>query len=135
MRAFLLLLLAACASSPREAVPERASRIPEPQTQTVTPALDPVGEFEYSSMTPDGTPISGVITIRGTPGSYTGSIDAGAMGTFPIKGVTVTGQMMSIASEHPEGPLDVRLTFIGDAFTGSWHLGAETGEIAGKRKR
>jgi hypothetical protein len=134
MRAFLLLLLAACASSPREAVPESAPQIPEAQTQIVA-ALDPVGEFEYSSMTPDGTPIGGVITIRGTPGSYTGSIDAGAMGTFPIKGVTVTGQMMSIASEHPEGPLDVRVTFVGDAFTGSWHLGAETGEIAGKRKR
>ncbi|MGQ0715052.1 MAG: hypothetical protein ACT4PJ_15230 [Gemmatimonadaceae bacterium] len=133
MRAFVLLLLAACASSPREAVPERPPGIPMPQAQSV--ALDPVGALEFSSMTPDGHAVSGVITIRGTPGSYTGSIEAGEMGTFPIKGVTTSGQTMTIASEHPSGALEVRLTFVGDEFTGSWHLGPETGEIAGKRKR
>ena len=135
MRALLVLVLAACASSPREAIPERAPQIPEPATTRVAAAVDPVGEFEYSTMTPDGTPLSGVITVRGTPGSYTGGIDAGAMGVFPIKGVTVAGQTMTIAAEHPEGPIEVRLTLVGDEFTGSWHLGTDTGEIAGKRKR
>jgi hypothetical protein len=133
MRALILLALAACASSPRS-VPEHPPRIPEPSTQAVTAAVNPVGEFEYSTVTPDG-PLTGTITIGGTPGNYTGTIDAGAMGTFPVKGVTVSGQTMTIASEHPEGPLEVRLTFVGDEFTGSWHLGAQGGEMAGKRKR
>ena len=135
MRALVLLALAACASSSRESVPETPPRIPEPATQVVPAAVDPVGEFEYSTMTPDGTPLSGVMTIRGTPGNYTGNIDAGAMGVFPVRGVTVSGQSMTIASQHPEGPLEVRLTFVGDEFTGSWHLGTQTGEMAGKRKR
>jgi hypothetical protein len=134
MRALVLLALAACASSPRD-VPENPPQIPEPSTQAATTAaVNPVGEFEYSTLTPDG-PLTGTITIRGTPGNYTGSIDGGAMGVFPIKGVTVSGQAMTIASEHPEGPLEVRMTFAGDEFTGSWHLGPQSGEIAGKRKR
>lgn len=134
MRAVILLALAACASSPRESIPERPPQIPEPVTQAVAAAVDPVGEFQYSTMTPDG-PVSGVMTIRGTPGHYTGSIDAGTLGVFPVKGVTVSGQAMTIASEHPEGPLELRLTFVGDEFTGSWHLGTESGEIAGRRER
>jgi hypothetical protein len=133
MRALVLLVLAGCASSPR-GVPENPPQIPEPAMQVVTASVDPVGEFEYSTMTPDG-PLTGAITIRGTPGNYTGTIDGGIMGMFPVKGVTVSGQTMTIASEHPEGPLEVRLTFVGDEFTGSWHLGTESGEIAGKRKR
>jgi hypothetical protein len=134
MRALILLVLAACASSPRAAVPESPPQIPEPPTQIVAAALDPVGEFEYSANTPDG-PVSGAMTIRGTPGNYTGSIDAGAMGMFPVRGVTVSGRTMTIASEHPEGQLELRLTFVGDEFTGSWHLGMQSGEVAGKRKR
>jgi hypothetical protein len=134
MRALILFALAACASSPRARVPENPPQIPEPTTQVVAAAVNPVGEFEYSTMTPDG-PLTGTMTIRGTPGNYTGSINAGAMGVFPVKGVTVNGQVMTIASEHPEGPLGLRLTFVGDEFTGSWHLGTESGEVAGKRKR
>jgi hypothetical protein len=133
MRALVLLVLAACASSPREAVPEAPPTIPETRVET-TPALNPVGDFEFSTMTPDGTQIRGVITIRGTPGNYTGSIDATPVGVFPVKGATVAGQTLTIASQHPEGPLELRLTFVGDAFTGSWHLGDQSGELAGKRK-
>lgn len=133
MRALVLLALVACASSPR-GVPESPPQIPEPSTQVATAAVDPVGEFEYSTMTPDGS-LTGTITIRGTPGNYTGTIDGGAMGMFPVKGVTVSGQTMTIASEHPEGPLEVRLAFVGDEFTGSWHLGTQSGEMTGRRKR
>jgi hypothetical protein len=138
MRALALLLLAACASSPREAVPATPPPIPEPrpaQRAPAAPVLNPVGEFDFSSATPDGTPVSGTITISGSPGAYTGSIDAGAHGTFPIKSVVVSGQTLTINAEHPEGPLDVRLTFVADDFTGSWQLGTDTGEMVGKRKR
>jgi hypothetical protein len=133
MRAIVLLLLAACASSPRVAVPDAPPAIPETRVVT-TPALNPVGDFEYSTATPDGTPVSGIIAISGVPGAYTGSIDAAALGKFPIKNVVVSGQTMTINAEHPDGPLDLRLTFIADDFTGSWQLGTDTGEIVGKRK-
>ena len=134
MRAVVLLLLAACASSPRQGVPEAPPAIPEQRIVT-SPSLNPVGEFEFSTMTPDGTPIRGTISISGTPGAYTGSIDAADQGIFPIKGVAVSGQTVTINAEHPQGPLDVRLAFVADDFTGSWQLGTDTGEMAGKRKR
>jgi hypothetical protein len=133
MRAMVLLLLVACASSSR-AVPNAPPAIPEPRV-VAAPALNPIGEFEFSTMTPDGTPIRGTISISGNPGAYTGSIDAADQGKFPIKSVVVSSQTMTINAEHPQGPLDVRLAFVGDDFTGSWQLGTDTGEMAGKRKR
>ena len=133
MRAVVLLLLAACASSPRQGLPDAPPAIPEQRIVT-TPVLNPVGQFEFSTMTPEGTPIRGTISISGAPGAYIGSIDAGDHGTFPIKSVVVSAQTMTINAEHPEGPLDVRLTFVADDFTGSWQLGTDTGELAGKRK-
>ena len=126
MRAIVLLLLAACASSPREAVP--AARV------TPTPALNPVGELEWASALPDGTPIKGTVTISGSPGAYTGAVTAEGLGVFPIKTVVVTGQSMVINADHPDGPLEIRLTFVANDFTGSWLLGDSTGEMAGKRR-
>ena len=96
--------------------------------------LNPVGAFEFATATPDGTPAKGTITIIGQPGAYAGSIDAGEHGTFPIRSVTVTGQALAIAATHPQGSLEIRVTFVGDAFNGSWQLGTDTGEIVGKRK-
>jgi hypothetical protein len=133
MRALALLVLAACASSPREAVPSAPPQIPEPRAASA-PVLNPVGEFEFSTATPDGTPATGTITITGSPGAYTGAINAGAHGVFPIKSAVVSGQTLTINAEHPQGPLDVRLTFVADDFTGSWQLGTDTGEMVGKRK-
>ena len=105
--------------------PRRASRR--------RPTLNPVGEFEWSSALPDGTPIKGTMMIGGTSGAYTGSINAGEHGIFPIKNVVVTGQTMVINAEHPEGPLEVRLTFVANDFNGSWRLGDQIGEMVGKR--
>jgi hypothetical protein len=48
--------------------------------------------------------------------------------------VVATGPTLTINAEHPQGPLDVRLTFVADDFTGSWQLGTDTGEMVGKRK-
>ena len=133
MRAIVLLVLAACASSPRASVPESPPAIPEAR---VTPApVNPVGEFEWASALPDGTPIKGTFTVSGTAGAYTGSIDAGDLGVFPIKTVVVTGQSLVIAAEHPDGALEVRLTFEGDDFKGTWLLNSDTGIMAGKRKK
>jgi hypothetical protein len=134
MRPTVLLLLAACASSPRQTLPDTPPPIPE-QRIVAAPVLSPVGQFEFSTVTPDGTPVRGTISISGAPGAYTGSIDAGEHGAFPIKSVVVSGQTITINAEHPQGPLDVRLTFVADDFTGSWQLGPDTGEVAGKRKR
>ena len=134
MRALVLLLLAACASSPRQAVPASPPAIPETRV-TPTPALNPVGEFDWASGLPDGTPLKGTIAITGSAGAYTGSITAEGLGVFPIKNVVVTGQTMVINADHPDGPLEVRLTFGGDEFLGSWYLGDSTGQMTGKRLR
>ena len=133
MRALTLLLVAACASSPRASVP--ASPPPIPETRVIqTPAVNPVGEFEWSTALPDGTPVKGTMTISGAPGAYTGSVNAGEHGIFPIKSVVVTGQTMVITADHPEGPLEIRVTFVANDFNGSWQLGDDTGEMVGKRR-
>jgi hypothetical protein len=134
MRAIILVLLAACASSPRQSVPDAPPSIPETRVTPTPAAVNPVGEFEWSSALPDGTPIKGTITISGTAGAYTGSVNAAEIGVFPIKSVVVTGQSMVINADHPDGPLDIRVTFVANDFNGSWHLGDSTGEIVGKRK-
>lgn len=134
MRAIVLLpLLVACASSPREAVPNAPPAIPETRVVSA-PVLNPVGVLEWSSALPDGTPLKGTVTISGSPGAYTGSIDAGEVGIFPIKNVVVIDQTVVINADHPDGPLDLRLTFVGNDFNGSWQLGADTGQMVGKRK-
>lgn len=133
MRAIVLLLLAACASSPRATVPAAPPAIPETRV-TPAPVLNPVGEFEWASALPDGTPIKGTVTISGNPGAYTGAVTAEGFGVFPIKNVVVTGQSMVINADHPDGPLGIRLTFVANDFTGSWQLGDSTGEMAGKRR-
>lgn len=133
MRAIVLLLLAACASSPREAVPAAAPAVPETRV-TATPAVNPVGEFEWSSALPDGTPIKGTFSITGNAGAYTGAINAAEIGIFPITSAAVTGQTVVVNATHPDGPLTLRLTFSGDAFTGSWQLGTDIGEMVGKRR-
>jgi hypothetical protein len=133
MRAIVLLLLAACASSPRAGVPESPPAIPETRV-TPAPAVNPVGAFEWASALPDGTPIKGTVAISGSPGAYTGSITADGLGIFPIKTVVVTGQTMVVNADHPDGNLELRLTFGGDEFLGSWHLGDSTGQMTGKRR-
>jgi len=133
MRAIVLLLLAACASSPRAAVPDTPPAILETRV-TPTPAVNPVGEFEWASALPDGTPIKGTVTISGSPGVYTGAVTAEGLGVFPIKNVVVTDQTMVINADHPDGPLDIRLTFVANDFTGSWHIGDSTGQMTGKRR-
>ena len=132
MRAIALLLLAACASSPRATVPEAPPAIPETRVMP-TPAVNPVGEFEWSSALPDGTPIKGTFAITGSADAYAGAINATDLGVFPIKSVVVTGQDVVINADHPDGPLTVRLKFVGNDFNGSWLLGADTGEMVGKR--
>jgi hypothetical protein len=131
MRAIALLILAACASSSR-AVPEAPPAIPETRVVSA-PALNPVGEFEWSSALGDGTPIKGTFAITGSADAYTGAINATDLGVFPIKSVVVTGQDVVINADHPDGPLTVRLKFVGNDFNGSWLLGTETGAMVGKR--
>jgi hypothetical protein len=58
----------------------------------------------------------------------------GEQGIFPIKSVLVAGQTMVINADHPEGPIEVRLTFVANDFNGSWKLGDQTGEMVGKRR-
>ena len=132
MRAIALLLLTACASSPRATVPEAPPAIPETRV-IATPAVNPVGEFEWSSALADGTPLRGTFAITGSADAYTGSITAIDLGVFPIKSVVVTGQDVVINADHPDGPLTVRLKFVGNDFNGSWLLGIETGAMVGKR--
>lgn len=52
---------------------------------------------------------------------------------MPISHVQVDGDRATIIAETPDGPVEIRMVFDGDAFTGSWALGGEGGTIRGRR--
>lgn len=119
--AVVAMLVAGCASSP-EVEPAPAA------------ALDPVGTYSLST-TIQGMAVDGQMRITGTPGSYDGSAYTDTTGEIPFTRVTVDGNRVSITADSPEGPLEIRLVFDGDAFTGSWEMGTDGGSIRGQRIR
>lgn len=64
------------------------------------PSLDPVGDFDISVVTSEGETIVGEFSIRGLPGSYSGSMKLG-METAAISDVRISGTRMSFTTEGP----------------------------------
>ena len=112
-------LLAACASA--------GSQADEGPTD-----VDPVGSYTLTTNI-QGTPVNGQMRIRGEPGSYTGAVYTDFTGELTISSITVQGDVVFLTANTPDGPADIRITFDGDTFTGSWTLGAEGGSIQGRR--
>lgn len=113
-----VLFLAACASAGR--------------SDAGPVDVDPVGAYTLTTMI-QGTPVSGQMRIAGEPGAYTGAVYTSFTGELPIRSVSVDGSRVLITASTPDGPVDVQVTFDGDAFSGTWMLGADTGTIEGRR--
>ncbi len=94
--------------------------------------MDPVGSYTLTTVI-QGSPVSGQMRIAGEPGAYIGAVYTGLTGELPITSVSVDGSQLFITAETPDGPVDVRITFDGDSFSGTWMLGPETGAIQGRR--
>jgi hypothetical protein len=119
LAAVLLAATAGCAAG------ARAPAAPAP--------LDPVGRYEFSTLY-QGQPLAGTIEVTGTEGAYGGVLRATGIPDLPLQSVEVEGRELRIAAGTPDGTLALRLVFAAGAeFTGGWTLGADSGELVGRR--
>ena len=126
--------LAACTSG-GGVVPVAAAPAPVVQAPPPPPApVNPVGQFEFVTEL-NGNPMKGVIDIHGSVGAYTGKIATDVTPELPVTSVSVTGQVMKLTADTPNGAVTMSFTFVGPAFTGSWELAGTGGAVTGKRTK
>jgi hypothetical protein len=101
---------------------------------TATPALNPVGTFDFTAIGPDGSASNGNFTITGTPGNYKGRVERDGVGGTDLTRITVDGQTMILVATIPEGEVTLTLNFTGNDFTGKWAIETAEGAISGKRR-
>jgi hypothetical protein len=130
--ALLLALAAACAA------PAEPASTPAPATtaSTTAPApagtMNPVGRYEFNTIV-NGQPMSGVLIVEGQPGAYTGSMESNMIPHASIKSVAVDGQQVVVVIPVPQGDVTITMNMNGDAFTGNWAIGGQTGDISGRK--
>lgn len=129
----LLVLAAALAAAPiLEAQAPRPAPAPAPNPAP----LNPVGNFSFQVLLPDGSAIGGQFTIKGEPNRWEGTISSDVAPEAPISGIAVEGQALMFSIVAPDGTsLPLRLTFAGDDFSGQLNFQGATLAIAGKRVR
>lgn len=115
----LAMLVTACASS----------GTPEPPEPT---GLDLPGTYTFTT-TVQGMSVNGQMRFTGEPGSYEGSMYSDVTGEVPFSYIETEGTTAVVVAETPDGPVEIRLNFDGDAFAGNWTLGSQGGAIRGRR--
>jgi len=89
--------------------------------QTPDP-VNPVGTYVVSTLTEEGSPLSGTLTVRAANGNFTGEFSSDAGGTIPIRQVTTSATHMMAAFDSGESLAVAWLERQPDGtFTGSWH--------------
>lgn len=115
----------------------RASLDSDPGRRTARAArvvtIDPVGTFAFSSCTAAGLRYNGTLVIEGATGAYRGDISTDVMPDMTIDSIAVQGRSMVVTCMAPAGAVVVRLHFDGGSFTGTWHLGATSRPVRGRR--
>jgi hypothetical protein len=94
--------------------------------------VDPVGRYDFT-MTDDGKPATGSMTVTGTPGAYTGQIKTDTRPTVTISMLATSGPVMIVTADVTQGVLVVRMRFTGDSVNGTWALRSSGGRISGRR--
>ena len=121
------LALTACSQSTGGGT---AAAPPQPEP---TPTLDPTGIYDFET-TVEGQPLTGTLTITGSPGAYSGSISSDMMGTVALRSFTVDGMDLMFMADMPDATVSFFLTFEGDSFTGEWDAGGMTGLMSGTKR-
>lgn len=111
----LLLLAAACAPRSQTA----------PEGNRPSSDLDPIGSYQYQMNVVDPSAgmnrmVTGQIRITGEPPQYGGEITATDVSPYEITQVQVSYNQMTLQARSAEGPVTLRLTFNGQAFSGEW---------------
>lgn len=110
------------------AVPALAAQAPAPAP------IDPVGNYQFQVMLPDGNAIGGQFSIKGEPGKWEGTITSDVAPAAPLSGIGVEGQVLTFSISAPDGSaLPLRLTFTGNDFSGELNFQGMAMMIAGKR--
>ena len=110
------------------AVPALAAQAPAPAP------LDPVGNYQFQVLLPDGNAIGGQFAIKGEPGKWEGTITSDVAPAAPISGIAVEGQVLLFNINAPDGStLPLRLTFTGQDFSGQLNFQGMDMMVAGKR--
>ena len=122
-----LVIVGCSQSTAGGAAPARPGPAPPPE-----PVLDPVGEYDYQTEAM-GAPISGTMTITGSPGAYTGSMTSD-MGAISLRDIKVEGNELSAVGDSPDFVVFFVLVFEGDTFTGEWDAEGMTGFITGSKR-
>lgn len=109
--------------------------VPAASAQTPSPApLDPVGNYQFQVMLPDGNAIGGRFTIKGERGKWEGTIVSDVAPEQPVSGIGVEGQVLTLTINAPDGSaIPLRLTFSGNDFSGQLNFQGMAMMIAGKR--
>jgi hypothetical protein len=111
------------------AVPALAAQTPAP-----APAMNPVGNYQFQVLLPDGSAVGGSFAIKGEQDKWEGTITSDVAPEAPISGVAVEGQVLMFSITGPDGSaLPLRLSFTGDDFSGQLNFQGTTLAIAGKR--
>ena len=97
-------------------------------------AFDPVGEYELS-ITDDGKPSTASMTVRGTPGTYTGVIRAQNRPDVAITTLTTSGSKVTVTGDVPQGILLFRFEMTGETLRGDWSLRGKGGKAEGRHIR
>jgi hypothetical protein len=125
-------LLTACASTPQPpATATTAPQQPAAISQT-TAVIDPVGAYEFTTVV-DGQTVTGTMHVEGGPGNYKGRILTTVFPEIPIVGASVETNILNLRANMPNGELAIRMVMEGANFKGNWSLGADSGEISGKK--
>ncbi len=119
----LALFVAACSGG------MSGGAAPEPPPP---PALDPVGTYDCM-VTAEGMEIGVTLTIEGTPGAYTGSVNSD-MGPGQVTDILVDGNQMTFVVDTGDMAVFFAVVFDGDTFTGDFDAGEMGGFISGKRR-
>ena len=137
----LAVLSLACATSPAatpsrpEAAAPAAQTQPPPAAAVVAAAsLTPIGTFDFAATLPDGSQATGIFTITGSPGSYSGTISREDGSATPLTNISVDGQTLMFTTVIPDGTVGMTLTFTGNDFVGRWAVEGADGPVTGKRR-
>ena len=111
--------------------PRRYSAI---QGRDTRRTADPAGSYDLS-FTDDGKPMTGSMIILGTPGEYTGRINADGRPEVQISTVTASGRLVTVTADVPNGVLLLRFRVTGDSLHGDWSLRNDGGRLVGARRK
>lgn len=110
--------------------PRRESHAPLQRGRTA----DPVGSYDLAFID-DGKPMTGTMVIEGTPGTYSGRINAQARPEVQISTVTASGPLVTVTADVPNGVLLLRFRMTADSLHGDWSLRGDGGRLSGARRR